>query len=114
MLQQVAEKLIYEIVDKIAKKFNPEKIILFGSYAHGTPNKDSDLDLLVIMDSDLPPHKRAALVRSAIISHPCSIDIVVRTPEEIEKYKDIIGTIIYPALKFGKVIYERGQEQDDP
>jgi len=49
---------INDIVLRIANKFNPEQIILFGSYAKGTQNKGSDIDLLIIQDTDLPNYKR--------------------------------------------------------
>ena len=58
IMQPITEELIREIKDRIVSAVHPEKIIIFGSYAYGTPTKDSDLDLLVIMPSDEPMHKR--------------------------------------------------------
>jgi len=59
------------------------------------------------MDSDLPGYKRARAVREQLRDFYCSKDIIVHTLAEVEKYKDLIGTIIYPAIRYGKVIYER-------
>jgi len=58
---------IHDIVNRIVAKFNPDKIILFGSYAAGTPNDDSDLDLLIIQDTDLPPHRRSFEIQKLLI-----------------------------------------------
>lgn len=101
------EVLIKKAVKKIIDEFNPEKIILFGSYSYGSPSVDSDIDLMVIMDTNLKPHKRAVPIRKILKDIGISKDIVVKTPEEFEQFKDIVGTIIYPAAHRGKVIYER-------
>jgi len=75
---------IRSIAEEIRKKFNPQKIILFGSYAYGIPKKDSDIDLLVIMETKLKFYKQAALIRSGLPSF-IPINIIVRTPKEVEK-----------------------------
>lgn len=58
---------INDIVSRIASKFNPDRIILFGSYASSTPNDNSDIDLLVIQDTDLPRHKRSFDIQKLLI-----------------------------------------------
>ncbi|MDI6735324.1 MAG: nucleotidyltransferase domain-containing protein [bacterium] len=102
----VTQKQLDEVKRRIAERFKPQKIILFGSYANGTPTEDSDLDLLIIKDSNLPASIQNRKVRKILAGLRISVDVIVRTAEEFETYKDIIGTIIYPANKFGKVIYE--------
>lgn len=97
---------IDEIVKKIVKNFNPQKVVLFGSYANGTPTEESDLDLLIIKDSNLPSRLQNRKVRKILSGLKIPVDIIVKTAEEFDTYKDIIGTIIYPANKFGQVIYE--------
>lgn len=99
---------IQEITNKIMGNFHPQKIILFGSYAYGTPTEESDLDLLIIKDSDLPARMQNLQVRKLLADFKIPVDVIVKTPYEFEMYKDIIGTIIYPAHKFGKVLYEKG------
>lgn len=94
-------------VEKIKRNFNPEKIILFGSHAYGNPTVDSDVDLLIVMDTDAKPHKRAVPIRKILKDIGIPKDVIVKTPEEFERFKDIIGTIIYPAAHKGKVLYER-------
>lgn len=102
----VTQKQINEITRRIIENFKPEKIILFGSYANGTPTEDSDLDLLIIKDSDLPARIQNRKVRKILTDLKIPVDVIVKTAKEFETYKDIIGTVIYPANKFGKVIYE--------
>jgi predicted nucleotidyltransferase len=101
------EVYLKEAVRRIIENFNPEKIILFGSYAYGQPTADSDMDLMVIMDTDEKPHKRAVTLRKALKGIGIPKDIIVKTPEEFDRFKDIVGTIIYPAAHKGKVLYER-------
>ncbi|MBF0537412.1 MAG: nucleotidyltransferase domain-containing protein [Nitrospirae bacterium] len=96
-----------EVTRRIATMFDPERIILFGSYAYGTPTSDSDIDLMVIMRTNEMPHKRAVPIRRILRDIGMPKDIVVRTPEEFERFKDIVGTVIYPAAHRGRVLYER-------
>jgi predicted nucleotidyltransferase len=96
-----------EAVRRIARQFDPLRIILFGSWARGEARPDSDIDLLVVL-----PHvenKRQVTVRigNALSDLPASKDIVVTTPEEIAARGNIIGDVLRPALREGKVVYER-------
>lgn len=104
----ITQEQINEIADRIVEKFKPQKIILFGSYANGTPTDESDLDLMIIKDSDLASRQQNRTVRKILSDLGVPVDVIVKTPDEFQTYKDIIGTIIYPANKFGKVIYESG------
>ncbi len=104
----ITQAQINEITKRIVKNLKPKKIILFGSYANGTPTEESDLDLLIIKDSDLPSHLQNRKVRRLLFDFKVPVDVIVKTSKEFEMYKDIIGTIIYPANKFGRVIYESG------
>ena len=98
---------INEIVNKIALNFNPEKIFLFGSYASESPNRDSDLDLLIIQNSKLPRHKRVFEIRKSLIGSMIPLDIIVYTPEEFESEKEIKFSFINNAIKTSKLLYER-------
>ena len=101
------ESYLTEAVSRIIDNFNPEKIILFGSYAYGKPTEDSDIDLMVVMDTDMKPYERALPIRKALKYLGMPKDIIVRTPQEFERFKDIVGTIIYTAAHKGRVIYEK-------
>jgi predicted nucleotidyltransferase len=98
---------INDIVFRIASIFNPDKIILFGSYASGTPNNESDLDLLIIKDSDLPRHKRSFDIQKSLIGSMIPMDILVYTAKEFEQEKNEKYSFISSAIKTSKVVYER-------
>ena len=103
----IANSEIIDVVNKIALNFNPEKIFLFGSYASGTPDRDSDLDLLIIQNSKLPRHKRVFEIRKSLIGSMIPLDIIVYTPEEFESEKEIRFSFINSAIKSSKLLYER-------
>ena len=73
-----------ELAETIKRKFNPQKIILFGSYAYGNPAQGSDVDLFIIMDTDIPLRKQASLIRRELTGL-IPIDIIVRTPRQVEE-----------------------------
>ena len=98
---------INDIVNRIANKFNPDKIILFGSYAVGNPNNDSDLDLLIIKDSDLPKYKRSFDIQKWLIGSMVPMDILVYTNKEFEEEKKVKNSFLNSAIRTSKVLYER-------
>jgi predicted nucleotidyltransferase len=99
---------ISEIGSRIAREFDPERIILFGSHARGDATEDSDVDLLVVADTELPPGERYAAVRRVLSGYPASFDIVVKTPVEYGRWRNVVNHIVYFADKYGTVLYERG------
>ena len=103
----IPQETIDAVVQAIASNFSPQRIILFGSYASGQPTPDSDLDLLIVMDSDLPTHKRAVPIRLLFRPMPCSMDILVYTPAEVAHWYGTANHIITEALQHGIMVYER-------
>ncbi|MFH1320927.1 MAG: nucleotidyltransferase domain-containing protein [Bacteroidota bacterium] len=97
------------MIDRIRKVAEPEKIILFGSYAYGVPNTKSDIDILVIMKSDLPRYKRSIPISSALSKIMLLMDIVVYTPQEVEEWSEVPMAFITSIIKNGKVIYEKNK-----
>lgn len=95
-----------EVIDRIVNKFHPVKIILFGSWARGSAREDSDLDLLVVLPKVEHKRKAAIQIGNALSNLPISKDIIVTTPEDIEKHGKTVGNILLPALTEGKVVYE--------
>lgn len=95
-----------EVVERIVRKFHPEKIILFGSWARGTAREDSDLDLLVVLPRVEHKRKVAIEVLRVLNGLPISKDVIVTTPEEIRERGKVLGDILRPALEEGKVVYE--------
>jgi len=99
-------------VQRIVDKFNPEKIILFGSYARGNPSPESDVDLCIIVDSERPAREIAAEI-SLLLDHAFPFDIIVKTRQEIEKRLSMGDYFIEDIINKGKVLYERtGQRVD--
>lgn len=105
-LQTAQPPYLKEAVDRIVRKFNPVKIILFGSWARGEATKDSDIDLLVVLSRVEHKRKSAIQIGNTLSNLPISKDIVVTTPEEIAKYGKTVGNILRPALEEGKIVYE--------
>ncbi len=108
--KMVSQEQISEIVHILSTRCRPEKIILFGSYAHGTANEDSDLDLAIIKKTDLSPYKRALEFRKALRENGqrwyFPMDILVYTPEEFEMYRDNQYHLIHEITLTGKTLYE--------
>jgi predicted nucleotidyltransferase len=107
MAAVAASDAIREMVRRIVDGFRPERIILFGSHARGTAGPDSDADLLVVMRAAGSRRRTAAEIDLALAGIAFPKDVIVMTPEEVERYRDIVGTVVYPALREGKVLYER-------
>jgi predicted nucleotidyltransferase len=99
--------VINRVVRRIAKRFQPEKIILFGSHARGQATPDSDVDLLVVMDFKGSKLKQMVELRGALGDSTVPVDILVTTPTDFAWRKDIVGTIEWPASREGKVVYAR-------
>ena len=96
-----------EITKRIIKTSNPEKIILFGSHAHGNAHPDSDVDLLVIIPEIKKMRAESVRVRRALRGLLIPIDVIVATPEQIERLGNMKGLIYHTALSEGRVLYER-------
>ena len=95
------------MVDRIVGRFQPFRVVLFGSHARGTAGEWSDVDLLVVM-RDVPDKRRAAVeIRRSLGDLPISKDIVVTTPEEVTHRGHVVGTLLHAALSEGTVLYER-------
>lgn len=98
---------IEELVQKIRRQFHPDRVVLFGSYAQGAATENSDVDLLVVARTSLPPHERYGAVRRVLADFPAGFDIIVKTPEEYTRWRSVVNHIVYFADKYGKVLYER-------
>ncbi len=100
-LQQAVQKIVYSL--------HPDKVILFGSYAHGLPTPDSDVDLLVILETDLPLKERSWQVSRLLIPRPFPVDILVKTPQEIAQALKVRDSFIQEIYSKGIILYERNQ-----
>lgn len=98
---------IPEMVDRIVRGFDPERVILFGSRARGDNRPDSDVDLLVVLDEAPDKRKTVLAIREKLRDLPGERDIVVFTPAEIADRGHLAGTILRPALREGRICYRR-------
>jgi len=106
----VDEDVIQEVVRRIVDAVDPESIILFGSHGRGTPHRQSDLDLLVVMESRLPRYKRAIPIYRALAGLLIPKDILVYTPDEIEAWSEVPEAFITTVVREGKCLYEKTGE----
>ena len=101
-----ADSKINEAVRRIVKRFRPEKIILFGSRARGDAQPDSDADLLVVMKVRGSRRRKASEIDLALAGIGMPKDVILVTPDEFLRCRDIVGTVVYPAVREGKVLYD--------
>jgi predicted nucleotidyltransferase len=103
--QIVDETLIREVVERIASAFKPRRIVLFGSHARGDAHPESDLDLLVEMETELEFYDRIRTVSSIFGLRRWPLDVLVYTPDEVAKMRGINGTMVDLVEREGRVVY---------
>jgi uncharacterized protein len=101
------DALIARMVDQIVKAARPDQIILFGSRASGSHRPDSDVDFLVVMPLTKPRRRLEGDLHAALSDAELAKDIIVVSPEELDRFRDVPGTIVQPALATGRVVYRR-------
>ncbi len=97
---------IQQIIQQIINNFQPEKIILFGSYAYGNPSDDSDVDLLVIMDFNDSPQKQMFKILQSIDYH-LPLDLIVRSQNQLSKRINAGDFFLKEILERGRILYDR-------
>lgn len=107
--QSALNPWIKTMVDRTVEGFHPIQIILFGSYARGEATAHSDIDLLVVFPELSSKREMTISIRGILADLPVAKDIVVTTPAEIEEYGDLVGRVLRPALREGKVLYEQSK-----
>lgn len=107
MKRAAIHRTIDGMVRRIIERFDPERIILFGSHARGVAGPDSDVDLLVVMPVSGSKREKQLEIRLAIRGFQIAKDVVVTTPEEFARRQTIPGTIERPAVREGKLLYAR-------
>ena len=96
-----------DIVRRIAETASPDRILLFGSAARGTTHLQSDLDFLIVKPGRYNARKVAGAIYLRMRGIVRPIDLVVVTPQQVEKYRNSPFSVVYPALREGRVVYER-------
>lgn len=104
-----AKTQIARIVRRIVRRFRPDKVILFGSHARGEAGPDSDVDLLIVMPVEGSIRQKRLEIRLALDDFRIPLDIVVTTPADFVWRQEVVGTIEWPAVREGKVLYARSQ-----
>lgn len=99
--------ILDSMVERIVARFHPEKIILFGSHARGEATFDSDLDILVVMDIQGSRRQIANEIDLLLADRMVPLDLIILTPDELERQRDLVGTIAHEAVREGVLIYER-------
>ena len=100
------------IVETLVRAHPLERIVLFGSHATGHCQWDSDLDLLVVWQTDLPPLERALETRRLLEGIDCPLDIVVYTPDELAYWKQAPSSFASQVLAEGTTLYERNPAEN--
>ena len=103
----VTGQALSDIVQRIVDGLRPEKIILFGSYGYGSPTENSDVDLLVIMETSSRPADRYLAVSRLLRPRPFPLDILVKTPDEISQALEKGDFFIRELMSKGQTLYER-------
>jgi predicted nucleotidyltransferase len=108
MIEVQVEQLIARLVEIIGREYKPRKIILFGSYAGGRPSEDSDIDLLIVKDTDARIVDRFVEVKRLIYDPQLRIPVspLVYTPQELEDRLDMGDDFVKEIISEGKVLYE--------
>ena len=102
----IAQDRIRDVSERIAQQFAPDRIILFGFYAYGSPNEGSDVDLLVVLPFEGKPYRKAAEIAAAVHAG-FPLDILARRPDDIERRYREADPLVREALDRGRVLYER-------
>lgn len=94
------------MTDRIVRDFHPEQIILFGSHARGEAHRHSDIDLLVVFSECADKRKTAIEIRRVLKDMPVPKDIIVSTPEELERKQNSVGSVLRYALQESVILYD--------
>jgi len=97
--------IVNKVVDRIVSGFNPHLVVVFGSVANRTAADNSDLDIFVVMDTELSYHRRATAIHMKLLDIPVPMDIIAVTPEEYEANKDNETSFMSEILGTGEVVY---------
>ena len=103
---QSGKQFLQEVTRRIVRVAKPSRLLLFGSAVSGQMTKDSDLDILVVVQGPVHHRRMAQEIYRSLRGVGVAVDVVVATEEELQNYGQRAGTILKPALRDGRVIYE--------
>ncbi|MBI4729455.1 MAG: nucleotidyltransferase domain-containing protein [Acidobacteria bacterium] len=99
------QDILAEIIRRVVEVAGPERIVLFGSAARGEMGPNSDIDLLVIKRGEFHRGRLTEEIYMRLLGVGQAVDVIVVTPEDVERYRDSIAVVIGPALREGRVVY---------
>lgn len=106
----VSDHLLREVTRRLVKQFQPEQVILFGSYAWGTPTASSDLDIMVIVaESSLSDYERSLQGHRSLMGLDVAKDVIVKTRTEFDFFRQVRASLEYKVAREGRVLYDRRQ-----
>jgi predicted nucleotidyltransferase len=109
-MKELSKEVVDTVVRRLVQSLNPERILLFGSHVWGTPNADSDVDLLVIVaDAELPAYKRARAGHRALRGVRVPKDIMVLTQAEFDRQSTVTCSLAHRVREHGRILYDRCQ-----
>ncbi len=108
--KRIPMEAIVAVARRIAEKFNPDKIILFGSYAYGDPKPWSDVDLLVVMDSSATPNQQRRAISKALAPKTFAIEVLIRSARELQERIPLGDWFLKEIVERGRVLYERSHQ----
>ncbi len=98
---------IKRVAERMGRAANAERVVLFGSHARGDAAEHSDVDLMIVAESDLPRFKRSRELYKLLRPYPFAMDLIVYTPQEIERGKRSPISFVSTVLREGQTLYER-------
>jgi predicted nucleotidyltransferase len=105
-MKDIPDGLLDDVIKRLVDGLHPEKIILFGSHAYGTPNKDSDIDLLVVIsESDEPRYRRAQKAYSYLWGLTVPVELIILTHQEVDQSANLATSLVNKAIKQGRILY---------
>jgi predicted nucleotidyltransferase len=104
--RRIPQRPIQHAVQQIIQKFQPQKVVLFGSCAYGEPGPESDVDLLVMLETPLKESEQAVRICQSVDYH-FGLDLIVRTPATLAKRLALGDPFLHDVMSKGKVLYER-------
>jgi uncharacterized protein len=107
--KRIPQRAIDRVVEQIVEKFKPQKIILFGSYARGNPRPESDVDLLVVMETPLKESKQSIEILR-YLNVMFGLDVIVYTPKHLKERVEMNDWFVRDILEEGKILYEANND----
>ncbi len=103
----MSTEMLRQMIEQVVAQFHPQRVILFGSYATGQADEQSDVDLLVVSDEATPAHQQALAIRRSLGRFPVACDVIVKGPADFDRLRRVVNNIVYLANRYGKTVYER-------